>query len=74
MAQETQDRMDVDEHRIAASRESRLTEQEINELHDIARRFKEAARNSRQDEDMGGEGEERDVILWKVPVQVSINT
>jgi hypothetical protein len=70
-AYDAQDAMDVTEERIAASRKNRLTEEEIEEMRGIARRFQESARNSRRGENTEGEQNE---LLWKLPVHVSIDT
>jgi hypothetical protein len=70
-----QDEMQVEERLITASQENRLTVEEIKEMEDIARRLREATRRTTQeDEDMEGEGGYEYVNLWKLPVDVSINT
>jgi hypothetical protein len=63
--------MDVTEQRIAASRENRFTEEEIEEMHRIARRYQENAQNSRRGENTEGEQYK---LLWKLPVHVGIDT
>jgi thymidylate kinase len=73
------DAMDVDEQRTAisqANRESRLTADQIQNLEDIARHYREAARKSRQYERIqGGEKEaEVEANLWRLVVEVSIDT
>jgi hypothetical protein len=71
--------VDVDEQRMAASRanrESRPTADQIQNLEDIARHYREAARKTRQYERMQGGEEEAEVEanLWRLVVEVSINT
>jgi hypothetical protein len=62
--------MDVTNQRIATSRENRFTEEEIEEMHRIARRYQENAQNSRRSENAEGEQYKS---LWKLPVHVSID-
>jgi hypothetical protein len=50
-----------------------LTAEQIEEMHNIARRYKEMARNARQDENMEGQGEEQYANMWKLTVEVSIH-
>jgi hypothetical protein len=65
--------MQMDVQRIAARCESRFTAVQIEEMHNIARRFKEMARNSRHDENMEAQGGEQHANMWKLIVEVSID-
>jgi hypothetical protein len=65
--------MQVDVQRIAARRESRLTAEQVEEMHNIARRYKEMARSSWHDENMEEQGEEQYANMWKLTVEVSID-